>query len=316
MSNFRKYDHVERLGHSDTEGIDIGKVYVFPKLDGTNGSIWKDGEEIQCGSRNRQLSLEEDNHGFCKWVSEVQNYRHCVSVNPNWILYGEWMVPHTLKTYRQDIWRRFWVFDVFDIHTEKYVDYSVYSPVLSSFEMDFVEPICIITNPSQDQLHTQVETNTYLIQDGAGVGEGIVIKNYEWENKYGRQPWCKIVKNEFKEQNKRAFGVTEKTGEFQVEAAIAEEFCTPHLVGKTRAKVVADIANEQGIDLSSPNAQQQVESTFRGKVIPQLLGRVFHDLVTEECWEFIKKHSNPTINFKKLNQHVIASVKKYSKDLF
>lgn len=317
---FRRYDHLERLNHSDTEGIEIGRVFVFPKLDGTNASIWCDDKIIKCGSRNRELTLESDNHNFCSWINDdteiSQAHKHCISVNPNWILYGEWMIPHTLKTYRQDIWRKFWIFDVFDINTGKYVNYETYEPVLKSLNLDVIEPLCIINNPSQDQIQAQVETNTYLIQDGAGVGEGIVIKNYEWSNQYGRQPWAKVVKNEFKEQNRRAFGVTQKEGEFQVESAIAEEFCTPHLVGKTRAKVVADIANEHGIDLSTPNAQHTIESTYRGKIIPQLLGRVFHDLVEEECWAFIKKYKNPTIDFKKLNQHTIHFVKKYAVDLF
>ncbi|KKL61905.1 hypothetical protein LCGC14_2190600, partial [marine sediment metagenome] len=35
-------------------------------------------------------------------------------------------------------------------------------------------------------------------------GEGIVLKNYQWENRWGEQPWAKIVRNEFKEENKRA----------------------------------------------------------------------------------------------------------------
>ena len=37
-STFRRYDHVERLGHTEVEGIAVGRAHVFPKLDGANAS--------------------------------------------------------------------------------------------------------------------------------------------------------------------------------------------------------------------------------------------------------------------------------------
>ena len=37
---FEKYQHVERFGTSEVEGIELGRTYVFPKLDGTNASVW------------------------------------------------------------------------------------------------------------------------------------------------------------------------------------------------------------------------------------------------------------------------------------
>ena len=39
MTEFVKYQHVERLGTDETEGILDGIVYVFYKIDGTNGSV-------------------------------------------------------------------------------------------------------------------------------------------------------------------------------------------------------------------------------------------------------------------------------------
>ncbi len=48
-AKFRRYNHVERLGHYKVDGIDIGKVHIFPKLDGTNSSVWWTGEGLGCG---------------------------------------------------------------------------------------------------------------------------------------------------------------------------------------------------------------------------------------------------------------------------
>lgn len=318
---FRAYDHIERLGHSEVSGIEIGIVHVFPKLDGTNGSVWADTEgNLRCASRRREIEPGDDNAGFAAWVQfndpEATALRRLALEHPSLIFYGEWMVPHTLKTYREDVWRRFWIFDVYDRLQHAYVPFEEYAPGLSG--LDIIEPLCTIVHPSEDQLLRQVEMNTYLIADGAGLGEGVVIKNYAWRNGYGRQPWAKVVRNAFKEENRRAFGVQQKDGEFQVEVAIVEEFVTPHLVGKTHAKVLLDVANEVGIDTTDPNWQRRVQAEHRGKVIPQLLGRVYHDLIEEEGWSFIKKHvkANPIINFKTLQARTTARVKELATELF
>ena len=319
---FRKFDHVERLGHPEVRDLTIGLVHVFPKLDGTNGAVWLDDlGNVQCSSRNRVLSLEQDNHGFCEWIHgddpKAVGLREYCRQNPDDVVYGEWMIPHTLKTYRAEVWNHFWIFDIFDRVKGRYESWEDYGENLQFQELDVIEPICTIQNPGDEQLQMQVETNTYLIADGAGLGEGVVVKNYLWENVHGRQPWAKIVRNEFKERNKRAFGVTHKEGARVVEAEIAACYCTPAFVGKTRAKVVAEVANEKGIDLvANPNAQSDIEHEYRHKVIPQLLGRAFHDLVVEESWTFVKKWKNPTINFKLLQSHVIAKVKEFARDMF
>jgi hypothetical protein len=318
MTKFRKYDHLERLGHRNVQGIDMGLVHVFPKLDGTNSSVWWDGDAMRCASRRRQITPDDDNAGFAAWVMSddlvATALRDECAANPNWIIYGKWMVPHTLKTYREEVWRKFWIFDVYDRVEGTYVPYDHYSQVLEG--LDIIEPLCTIQDPSEEQLKAQVETNTYLIAEGAGLGEGVVLKNYTWRT--AGSPWAKVVRNVFKEEAARAFGHAQKHGEFQVEVAIAEEFVTAELVGKTRAKVVLDIANEvfNGIDGLENNWQQQIEAEHRNKVIPQLLGRVFHDLIDEEMWAILKKHKNATIDFKRLQGRVVLATKALAEDLF
>lgn len=567
-NNFRKYDHLERYGHNEVEGLDVGTVYVFPKLDGTNASAWCHEGQVYGGSRNRCLSLEADNQGFLAWLlsDDQKGLQEFLQRHDDLVVYGEWMClsgdteirllsggkrghyvtlremyeysvspveenlsyktkngikhykytrkpwwerngypqifswfedediikpqkiakiiysgekevykittrkgktikstkdhkfltnsgwkrleeisvgdvvattelfnarpprrlgkgtkkiqelhqdlkvskncescgsgfaleihhidhnwknnekenlrvlcrdchtkshknisyrdqiynyefdkvinieyvgiedcydismgtnensssfvannfivhncPHTLKTYRQEVWRRFWVFDVWSHTKERYLSWDEYNVVLAEAGFDLIQPLCKITNPSQDQMQEMLAQNTFLIADGAGVGEGLVFKNYQWVNQYGRQPWMKLVVNAFKEQNAKVFGITEKVGERIVEADIVDKYVTPHLVGKTRAKVVIEVANEKGIDISEPNAQAKVESGFRSKVIPQLLSRVFHDLITEEMWSILKDFKNPTIDFGKLNKYTTLKIKSLAQDLF
>ena len=57
---FKKYQHLERFGTTEVNGIEDGMCYIFPKIDGTNSSVWfNDG--LQAGSRKRHLTLESDN---------------------------------------------------------------------------------------------------------------------------------------------------------------------------------------------------------------------------------------------------------------
>lgn len=51
-----KYPKIHRLGSDENEGILFGKCFVQEKIDGANTSIWVEGGEIKCGSRNNELS--------------------------------------------------------------------------------------------------------------------------------------------------------------------------------------------------------------------------------------------------------------------
>ena len=64
---FFKYQHVERLGTTETNGIEMGMCYIFPKIDGTNSQLWWNNG-LKAGSRNRELYLDNDNAGFYNWA--------------------------------------------------------------------------------------------------------------------------------------------------------------------------------------------------------------------------------------------------------
>jgi hypothetical protein len=329
---FRKYDHVERLGHDEVNGLTIGDTWVFAKLDGTNASVWLDGpitdpeSKVCAGSRTRMLSAEQDNAGFYRYVADMEAVFKELLVQrfPECHIYGEWLVPHTLKTYREDAWRKFYVFDLYDRTQNRYLAYEEFAEEIARYGLDLIEPLCQITNPSDEQLNREAENNTYLILDGAGVGEGIVVKNYSWKNRFGRQPWAKIVRNEFKEENKRQFGTTKKGGTFQVEAAMVEEFLTAALVEKTKMKILFALYEEDidaGVE-ERPDADvveegyRRVQERHRGQVIPRLLGTVFHEFIQEELWMALKRHKFPVVDFKKLRAHAILQTKKHASELF
>lgn len=298
---FRKYQHIERFGTTEVEGIEIGACYVFPKIDGTNSSVWlKDG--IVCaGSRNRQLTLDKDNAGFYAAISKDERIKAYLEKHPTHRLFGEWLVPHSLKTYRDDAWRKFYVFDVcVDADNEtglEYLPYEIYQPMIAEFDIDYLAPLKIIKNGRLDDFIKILNENNFLIKDGSGVGEGIVIKNYDFYNKYKRQTWAKIVTSEFREKHHKEMGAPVKENRL-VEDDIVDAFVTEAFVEKEYAKIV----NEN--------------DGWTSKLIPQLLSRVFHELICEEMWNILKKFKNPVIDFKALNTLTIAQVKKVKPDIF
>lgn len=291
---FKKYQHIERFGTAEVEGIQNGKCYIFPKIDGTNASLWW-SNGLKAGSRNRELSIDNDNAGFYKWALGQEHIIQFLKSHQNVRLYGEWLVPHTLKTYNDNAWRNFYVFDV--MVGDEYADYTKYSELLQQHNIEYIPPICIINNPSYERLIGLLEQNDYLVKDGNGIGEGIVIKNYDYKNKYGRVVWAKIVSNEFKGKHKKAMPneIKEKN---LVEKDIVDKYITRSLLDKEQSK----IENEM--------------NGWSSKYIPRLINVVFYNLIREESWNFVKEFKNPTIDFKRLSFFTTSKIKELKPDVF
>lgn len=316
---FKKYMHVEKYGNTEVKDIELGTCYIFPKIDGTNASIWlNEKNEIQAGSRKRHLigfGGKEDNAGFYEWVTQQQNIKDLLNEHSNLRLYGEWLVPHSIKDYREDAWRHFYVFDVcidnepvyktnsdgeqIQVNEQyRYLTYDEYKPILEKYNLDYITPLTIVKNPTYETFLKLIDNNKFLMKDGKGNGEGIVIKNYEYKNKYGRVCWAKIVTNEFKEKHVKVMGANRKNERVMIEQLFVNQKCTKALGEKVKAK----IENETG--------------DWNSKMIPRLLNTIFHDLVTEEIWDFIKKNKNPTINFRTLQTLTNIKVKELLSEIF
>ena len=296
--SFIKYQHLEKWGTQETDGINVGKVYVFPKLDGTNGSLWLSNGAVCAGSRNRQLSHESDNAGFFNDMVGRENVQEFFNIYDHLTLYGEWLVPHSFKDYRDDAWRRFYVFDVYDQVKERLLAYDEYADMLRDHGFNVISPIAIINNGDYDSFVRCHERNNYLLKDGTPAGgEGIVLKNYDFKNQYGRQTWAKIIRNEFKEMHISAMGADEIGGKI-VEEQIVDKYVDKHLVDKTYAKITMEMDG------------------WHSKLIPRLLMTVWYDFINEETFSILKEFKNPKIDFKILNHFVIAKIKQLKPELF
>lgn len=295
---FKPYMHLEKYGNTEVESIELGKVYVFPKLDGTNASLWLDERGIGYGSRNRDLRDGDDNQGFKHEMQHDKAVAKFFEHHPNLRLYGEWLVPHTFKGYRADAWRKFYVFDVLNDATGHWLTYDAYKPLLDDAGLHYIPPIAEITNATYENLLRFLEQCLFLCPDGGEPGEGIVLKNYDYYNKFHRQVWAKIVRQEFKEANVKAFNHPSINNSKLNEQAIVDRAVTKALVDKTKAKIEADSAG------------------WSSKYIPRLLETVFYDVVREELWDALKEIKFGAVNFTTLRALTIKRIKELVPELF
>jgi hypothetical protein len=93
-------------------------------------------------------------------------------------------------------------------------------------------------------------------------------------------------------------GAPELKAEIYVEDLIAKEYVTTHLVDKVYYKISCE------------------NGSVKREDIPRILNTTFYDIVKEEMWEIIKKHKNPKIDFKVLQNRVYSEVKRVRPEIF
>ena len=287
---YKSYQHIEKLGNKEVEGILKGKCSIQPKIDGTNGVVWLgDDGIIHAGSRRRDLTLDNDNAGFYNTVIKDDNIRKYLLDHKDHYLYGEWLVPHTIRYYHPESWKHFYVFDIFS-YDRGYIPYDEYSKELDKYGISYIPEIISIDNPTMEDLIKYLKETKYLIPEDK-MSEGIIIKNYEYRNQYGRCTYAKIVAEEFfntksilRMKNHEA---KDKTSEKDIVTMMLSE----PLIRKEFAK----------IKLAYPDIRRQ-------ELIGRTLNTIFHVFIHEELLDYIEK-KKPLINFYYLKKECDERIK-------
>lgn len=309
--DYKPYMHIEKLGTSDVEGILNGTCYLTYKIDGTCSSVFlKDDGSLGFGSRNRELSMIQDNAGFVASMYEKDEQTNTLKLNgvgqdllrllkahPYYIVYGEWLVPHTVKRYRNDAWKKLYIFDIQDIENHKYLNYDDYSKMIDEQykNLNYIPLLAKVENPTVDEIKACLaRTGEFLITQG--LGEGIVIKNYDFVNKYGRSVWAKLLTEDFLQTKKdtRSKNKQIKLSDAAIENDIIKLETLEH-ISKEKIKV-QELHNDDG---------------WNFKYTYELLNRAFNEFIRDN-WEIIlKKFHYPTINFKLLKSLSDDKIKEF-----
>lgn len=288
---FKGYQHIERLGKDDVSNILDKDCFVFPKLDGTNGSIWFENGEIKCGSRNRELTLDNDNAGFYRYVLSEPKYKQFFEQYPTYRLFGEFLVKHQID-YMPDAYRKFYVFDVLD-NNDNYLDHRYYQNILFPLQIDYIPSIgTVFANYIGD--FSEFLNNKYLL-NGDQTSEGIVLKRYDYLNQYGCITWAKVLSSKFVEEKFDRRNNPDNY-EIPIEQKIVESSITKELVDKEYSKLLL-LSNIKSIQAA-------------------LLNSVYYCLITEELYDQIKKLKNPTIQFGQLQRYCFQKTKEFKMELF
>ena len=287
---YKSYQHIEKLGNKEVEGILKGKCSIQPKIDGTNGVVWLgDDGIIHAGSRNRDLSLDNDNARFYNTVIKDDNIRKYLLDNPNHYLYGEWLVPHTIRYYHPESWKHFYVFDIFS-YDRGYIPYDEYSKELDKYGISYIPEIISIDNPTMEDLTKYLKETKYLIPEDK-MSEGIIIKNYEYRNQYGRCTYAKIVAEEFFNTKSLLRMKNHEAKDKTSEKDIVTMMLSESLIRKEFAK----------IKLAYPDIRRQ-------ELIGRTLNTIFHVFIHEELLDYIEK-KKPLINFYYLKKECDERIK-------
>lgn len=259
---FRHYGKIHRLGREEVEGILVGKVAVQEKVDGANTSIWvgEDGK-IHKGSRNNDVTGGTFN-GFCEYVDNHDGINKLLKLNPNFRLYGEWLVKHTVS-YKETAYKKFYLFDIYHNDAHEWFDLEHVKEVASDFGIDAVPFHGYFENPTIEQLTAFVGKTEF-----GDRGEGIVIKNLDFVNSFGDMCYAKIVTESFKEDNGVAFGGNNKHSDTYNEMYVVNKYMTLARVKKVMDKI-----------------QPQVNEKLDMKHIPRIIATCYHDMLTEEIWD-------------------------------
>jgi hypothetical protein len=275
-----KYPKVHRLGKEETDGILLGECCIQEKIDGANASIWLENGEIHCASRNNELT--EGFNGFVDYAKTHDGIQDILKDNPDFRLYGEWLVRHSV-VYNETAYKKFYLFDILidggmdgERVTGEFLPSEDVINLADEYGIERPHVFETITNPSDEYLHSLAGHS----QIGEK-GEGVVIKNLGFRNRFGEMVYAKVVTQEFKEDNAIIFGGNNKFSDTYWEMYVINKYMTLPRVQKVMQKI-----------------QPTIDERLDMQHIPRITNSSFHDMMTEEIWEIVKKV--PAIDFKKL----------------
>ena len=185
MKKIKKYTDIIRYGKSSTQDVikpgDI--ISITEKVDGANASFTRDEENIlgvSCYSRRLPLSVENTLQGFYGWVEDnIAPIKECL--HPHYRYIGEWTTPHKIK-YKEEYTKTFLLFSIWDENTERYLSDEIVQSEANRLGLKTVEYFYYGEFISYDHMVSFIGKSN--ITKELNTGEGIVVKNIDYTNKY------------------------------------------------------------------------------------------------------------------------------------
>ncbi|NTV78139.1 MAG: hypothetical protein HGA25_03090, partial [Clostridiales bacterium] len=270
---FIKDPKIHRIGKEEVENILIEPCFIQEKIDGANTSIWMEEGEIKCASRNQPVT--GGFNGFFDYVRNHEGIMKCLQENPDYRLYGEWLVKHTIS-YNELSYKHWYLFDI--MVGESFITTDEVYAIANTYDLKTPKLFGYSEKPTIEMLKDILDNGK---SDLGSQMEGLVIKAPTFVNKFGEKQYAKLVTEKFKEDNAICFGGNNKHSDSYWEIYVCNKYITLPRVEKIINKI-----------------QPTIDERMDMKHIPRVPSTVSHDMLTEEIWEIASKV--PEISFKKL----------------
>ena len=258
-------------------------VYIEEKVDGANFRVWRDEtDELRFGSRTVEFLPESDpNCGYGAFTGAVEFIKSLDTSKlvKGYIYFFEAMHKHTIN-YNWETTPRAILFDLYNIEDDIYehrVNFDAYVP------KEIIIP-CIYEGRYED-FNGEVPMSKYY----NGLAEGYVIKPSNslitTRDVHGNIHRAKVVRKEFKEENKATFGSTDNK-----EAKFVNQFVNDARIEKHLHKIADTIG------------------PFELKYIGALVHNIIEDIVTEEFKKVLKMQ---IVNFMTITSETMIRVKRH-----
>ena len=275
MKEHKKYTDIIRLGHKSTQGVlNVGdRITITEKIDGANAHFGRDEEShdgLIVGSRNQKLSDASTLSGFYFWVIENIYPRDLIN---GFRYYGEWAIPHKIK-YRQDVYKNFYLFSIYDETTGQYIDDAIVQS--EAIRLGLKTPEYFYEGEYISFEHLQGFVGKSNTTEIPNTGEGIVVKNVDYRDRFGNQIFVKLVSEAFAEIQSQK--LPKDPSRFDEIDSLVRSVLTENRVEKILLKKVA---------MGELHEDFAIEDM--GMILKLITSEVFNDCMKEESDVFENK---------------------------
>lgn len=283
----KKYPKIHRLGKDENKNIfkyQDDYAVVTEKLDGANARMWVEDGELIFGSRNVNGISDND-----QWEEYIQYLRDKVNpedLDDDLIYVGEFMKPHTIS-YPFDEIPKVVFFDILYKRNGNPLSYVIAMQEFDRIGVDYIEPLFEgkLRDLDKDKLDDFMDESNY--RDGQP--EGIVLKNYDRLNRFGRPLFAKMVNDKFREKHKANFkdqGGKKRDDVYNEMRYLVDKYATETRIRKQ----IYRLRDEKDMDICR-------------KMMNYLIPRVIEDILKEEIVEIYRGSKINSIDFKVLQKH-------------
>jgi hypothetical protein len=237
--SFKTYPKIHAIGKEEVKDILSDPnhlIVVQEKMDGANFRFMIDEDgRVRFGSRTQELEPTKEHvyaknfNRACAYIREKINTVEDLNTLRHKIFYGECMVKHTMD-YDWSTVPPFLLFDVYDIAHEFFYDFNFVQHFAETLSIKTVPHIMTVPASQIAKIDDEeVPTSKYAPRQA----EGIVFKNYS------AGLFAKFVRQEFKEKNAEAFGMSPKAArELGEEHRLVATYCTNARIDKAVFKLL------------------------------------------------------------------------------